>query len=162
MEGKSFVWAEDDVVLAVDIFGLCLMIVVQTAICGSMSNRCTSRANEVDRGKKFVSVEPLALKTAQRIPECTGEFCSYENQFGRASPRFSNQWPRRAPALQCGDPPSSHLELQDRRDYAPADRAARTCWLAVPVPVLFGGLRRKTQLFSCALYMAASSKTPPY
>ncbi|GFT99319.1 hypothetical protein TNCV_3162131 [Trichonephila clavipes] len=28
-------------------------------------------------------------------------------------------------------------------------------------PVLSGGLRRKTQLFSCTLYMAASSKTPP-
>ncbi|GFX09456.1 hypothetical protein TNCV_4698421 [Trichonephila clavipes] len=26
-------------------------------------------------------------------------------------------------------------------------------------PVLSGGLRRKTQLFSCTLYMAASSKT---
>ncbi|GFT91668.1 hypothetical protein TNCV_2444791 [Trichonephila clavipes] len=29
-------------------------------------------------------------------------------------------------------------------------------------PVLSGGLRRKTQLFSCTLYMAASSKTPPH
>ncbi|GFU61969.1 hypothetical protein TNCV_4022541 [Trichonephila clavipes] len=29
-------------------------------------------------------------------------------------------------------------------------------------PVLFGGLRRKTQLFSGTLYMAASSKTPLY
>ncbi|GFU15211.1 hypothetical protein TNCV_3937721 [Trichonephila clavipes] len=28
-------------------------------------------------------------------------------------------------------------------------------------PVLSGGLRRKAQLFSCTLYMAASSKTPP-
>ncbi|GFU09380.1 hypothetical protein TNCV_143621 [Trichonephila clavipes] len=28
-------------------------------------------------------------------------------------------------------------------------------------PVLSGGLRRKTQLFSGTLYMAASSKTPP-
>ncbi|GFT35563.1 RNase H domain-containing protein [Trichonephila clavipes] len=25
-----------------------------------------------------------------------------------------------------------HLELQDRRDYTPADRAARTCWLGCP------------------------------
>ncbi|GFW07437.1 integrase catalytic domain-containing protein [Trichonephila clavipes] len=25
-----------------------------------------------------------------------------------------------------------HLELQDRRDYTPADRAARTCWLGSP------------------------------
>ncbi|GFW62609.1 hypothetical protein TNCV_1886561 [Trichonephila clavipes] len=29
-------------------------------------------------------------------------------------------------------------------------------------PVLSGGLRRKTQLFSCTLCMAASSKTPPH
>ncbi|GFX80461.1 hypothetical protein TNCV_178001 [Trichonephila clavipes] len=29
-------------------------------------------------------------------------------------------------------------------------------------PVLSGGLRRKTQLFSCTLYMVASSKTPPH
>ncbi|GFT91494.1 hypothetical protein TNCV_3902991 [Trichonephila clavipes] len=29
-------------------------------------------------------------------------------------------------------------------------------------PVLSGGLRRKTQLFSDTLYMAASSKTPPH
>ncbi|GFR33738.1 hypothetical protein TNCT_469151, partial [Trichonephila clavata] len=29
-------------------------------------------------------------------------------------------------------------------------------------PVLSGGLRRKTKLFSATLYMAASSKTPPY
>ncbi|GFV62516.1 uncharacterized protein TNCV_3866971 [Trichonephila clavipes] len=29
-------------------------------------------------------------------------------------------------------------------------------------PVLYGGLRRKTQLFSGTLYMAASSKTPPH
>ncbi|GFW88323.1 hypothetical protein TNCV_4963091 [Trichonephila clavipes] len=30
------------------------------------------------------------------------------------------------------------------------------------LPVLSGGLRRKTQLFSGTLYMAASSKTPPH
>ncbi|GFW43710.1 hypothetical protein TNCV_4770591 [Trichonephila clavipes] len=53
-----------------------------------------------------------------------------------------------------------HLELQDRRDYTPADRAARTCWLGCPG--LSGDLRRKTQLFSVTLYMAASSKTPPH
>ncbi|GFU54077.1 hypothetical protein TNCV_3313461 [Trichonephila clavipes] len=29
-------------------------------------------------------------------------------------------------------------------------------------PVLSGGLRRKTQLFSGTLYMAGSSKTPPH
>ncbi|GFT63712.1 hypothetical protein TNCV_871341 [Trichonephila clavipes] len=34
----------------------------------------------------------------------------------------------RAPALQCRTPSRHHLELQDRRDYTPADRAARTCW----------------------------------
>ncbi|GFX09451.1 hypothetical protein TNCV_4698371 [Trichonephila clavipes] len=38
----------------------------------------------------------------------------------------------RAPALQCRTPSRYHLELQDRRDYTPADRAARTCWLGCP------------------------------
>ncbi|GFW95736.1 hypothetical protein TNCV_19671 [Trichonephila clavipes] len=36
------------------------------------------------------------------------------------------------PALQCRTPSRHHLELQDRRDYTPADRAARTCWLGCP------------------------------
>ncbi|GFV29720.1 hypothetical protein TNCV_3668121 [Trichonephila clavipes] len=44
----------------------------------------------------------------------------------------------------------------------PADRAARTCWLGCPrAPVLSGRLRRKTQIFSGTLCMAASSKTSP-
>ncbi|GFW07735.1 hypothetical protein TNCV_3918681 [Trichonephila clavipes] len=69
----------------------------------------------------------------------------------------------RAPALQCRTPSRHHLELQDRRDYTPADRAARTCWLGCPGLLYYlGGLRRKTQLFSGTLYMAASSKTPPH
>ncbi|GFR04984.1 hypothetical protein TNCT_107981 [Trichonephila clavata] len=38
----------------------------------------------------------------------------------------------RAPALQCRTPSRHHLELQGRRDYTPADRAARTCWLGCP------------------------------
>ncbi|GFW64607.1 hypothetical protein TNCV_3514291 [Trichonephila clavipes] len=38
----------------------------------------------------------------------------------------------RAPALQCRTPSRHHLELQDRRDYTPADRAVRTCWLGCP------------------------------
>ncbi|GFV43767.1 hypothetical protein TNCV_4609251 [Trichonephila clavipes] len=66
------------------------------------------------------------------------------------------------PTLQCRTPSRHHLELQGRRDYTPVDRAARTCWLGCPGPVLSGGLRRKTQLFSGTLYMAASSKTPPH
>ncbi|GFV84995.1 hypothetical protein TNCV_838691 [Trichonephila clavipes] len=36
------------------------------------------------------------------------------------------------PALQCRTPSRHHLELQDRWDYTPADRAARTCWLGCP------------------------------
>ncbi|GFW00103.1 hypothetical protein TNCV_3568901 [Trichonephila clavipes] len=35
-------------------------------------------------------------------------------------------------ALQFRTPSRHHLELQDRRDYALADRAARTCWLGCP------------------------------
>ncbi|GFV72673.1 hypothetical protein TNCV_411921 [Trichonephila clavipes] len=38
----------------------------------------------------------------------------------------------RAPALQCRTPSRHHLELQGRRDYTLADRAARTCWLGFP------------------------------
>ncbi|GFW98456.1 hypothetical protein TNCV_4766831 [Trichonephila clavipes] len=38
----------------------------------------------------------------------------------------------RAPALQCRTPSRHHLELQGRRDYTPADRTARTCWLGSP------------------------------
>ncbi|GFV33712.1 hypothetical protein TNCV_4568271 [Trichonephila clavipes] len=34
-------------------------------------------------------------------------------------------------ALQCRTPSRHHLELQGRRDYTPADRAARTCWSVV-------------------------------
>ncbi|GFW36018.1 hypothetical protein TNCV_4928821 [Trichonephila clavipes] len=57
-----------------------------------------------------------------------------EDQFGGASPRFSNQqWPWESPPLCNAGPPSRHhLELQGRRDYTPADRAARTCWLGYP------------------------------
>ncbi|GFX62106.1 hypothetical protein TNCV_2228321 [Trichonephila clavipes] len=40
------------------------------------------------------------------------------------------------PALQCRTPSRHHLELQDRRDYTPADRAARTCWPLPPRPHL--------------------------
>ncbi|GFQ96963.1 hypothetical protein TNCT_233031 [Trichonephila clavata] len=35
-------------------------------------------------------------------------------------------------ALQCRTTSRHHLELQGRRDYTPADRAARTCWLGCP------------------------------
>ncbi|GFX05254.1 hypothetical protein TNCV_4174971 [Trichonephila clavipes] len=38
----------------------------------------------------------------------------------------------RSPALQCRTPSRHHLELQDRRDYTPADKTARTCWLGRP------------------------------
>ncbi|GFV77679.1 hypothetical protein TNCV_1574281 [Trichonephila clavipes] len=37
----------------------------------------------------------------------------------------------RAPRSAMQDPSRHHLELQDRRDYTPADRAARTCWSVV-------------------------------
>ncbi|GFS79713.1 hypothetical protein TNCV_800691 [Trichonephila clavipes] len=58
--------------------------------------------------------------------------------------------PEEPPALQCRTPSRHHLELQDRRDYTPADRAARTCWLGCPGScTISGSLRRKTQLFSC-------------
>ncbi|GFV53158.1 hypothetical protein TNCV_318201 [Trichonephila clavipes] len=65
------------------------------------------------------------------------------------------------PALQCGTPSRHHLELQDRRDYTPADRAARTCWLkAVPGSCTIWRPETQNSAFSCTLYMAASSKTP--
>ncbi|GFT35043.1 hypothetical protein TNCV_2825071 [Trichonephila clavipes] len=66
------------------------------------------------------------------------------------------------PRSAMQDPIQAPPELQDRRDYTPADRAARTCWLGCPELLYYpGGLRRKTQL-SPVPYMAASSKTPPY
>ncbi|GFY21423.1 hypothetical protein TNCV_1165711 [Trichonephila clavipes] len=67
----------------------------------------------------------------------------------------------RAPRSAMQDPSRHHLELQDRWDYTPADRAARTCWLSCPGLLYYLAARRKTQLFSGTLYMAASSKTPP-
>ncbi|GFU30398.1 hypothetical protein TNCV_2717171 [Trichonephila clavipes] len=38
----------------------------------------------------------------------------------------------RAPRSAMQDPIQAPPELQDRRDYTPADRAARTCWLGCP------------------------------
>ncbi|GFW55068.1 hypothetical protein TNCV_2786831 [Trichonephila clavipes] len=56
-----------------------------------------------------------------------------EHQFGRlALDSATSSGHGRAPALQCRTPSRHHLELQDRRDYTPADRAARTCWLGCP------------------------------
>ncbi|GFT70232.1 hypothetical protein TNCV_3456821 [Trichonephila clavipes] len=56
-----------------------------------------------------------------------------KDQFGADSPRFSNQqWPWESPRSAMQDPYRHHLELQGRRDYTPADRAARTCWLGCP------------------------------
>ncbi|GFT97643.1 hypothetical protein TNCV_4463601 [Trichonephila clavipes] len=52
-----------------------------------------------------------------------------------------------SPHCNAGPHPGTTSKLQDRRDYTPADRAARTCWLRLSrAPVLSGGLRRKTQL----------------
>ncbi|GFW58794.1 putative RNA-directed DNA polymerase from transposon X-element [Trichonephila clavipes] len=71
---------------------------------------------------------------------------------------------REPPLWQCRTPSRHHLELQDRRDYTPADRAARTCWLGCP-GLLYYRWRPETQKLSfsrCTLYMAASSKTPPH
>ncbi|GFS63566.1 hypothetical protein TNCV_1204371 [Trichonephila clavipes] len=46
---------------------------------------------------------------------------------------MSNRCTSRARQLSsAGTPSRHHLELQDRRDYTPADRAARTCWLGCP------------------------------
>ncbi|GFU59066.1 hypothetical protein TNCV_2933631 [Trichonephila clavipes] len=52
----------------------------------------------------------------------------------------------RAPALQCRTPSRHHLELQDRRDYTPADRAARTCWKKFKFVT-----RKKIKLGQCSL-----------
>ncbi|GFW58802.1 hypothetical protein TNCV_379851 [Trichonephila clavipes] len=60
------------------------------------------------------------------------------------------------PALQCRTPSRHHLELQDRRDYTPADRAARHAgWLSCPV--LSGGLRRKLSFSPVPLH----GRSPP-
>ncbi|GFW09714.1 hypothetical protein TNCV_867771 [Trichonephila clavipes] len=96
MEGKSYVWAEDDVVTAVGMFVLRL--------------------------------DDSGAKRRRRIP------CDFQRTSlaGLALDSATSSGLGRAPALQCRTPSRHHLELQDRRDYTPADRAARTCWLGRP------------------------------
>ncbi|GFT03593.1 hypothetical protein TNCV_576201 [Trichonephila clavipes] len=81
-------------------------------------------------------VKPVSLLTKDRVRRIP--FDSQRTQFGRASALESatSSGLGRAPALQCRTPSRHHLELQDRRDYTPADRAARTCWLGCPRALL--------------------------
>ncbi|GFT99348.1 uncharacterized protein TNCV_3162301 [Trichonephila clavipes] len=76
------------------------------------------------------------------------------------------------PALQCRTPSRHHLELQDRRDYTPADRAARTCWKFskrhIPLPPLHGpgGMAysdfEKAEAFKDTLEVTFQENEEPY
>ncbi|GFU30396.1 hypothetical protein TNCV_2717161 [Trichonephila clavipes] len=50
---------------------------------------------------------------------------------------------------RCSTPSRHHLELQDRRDYTPADKSSQDMLVRLSrAPVLSGGLRRKNSAFS--------------
>ncbi|GFT62804.1 hypothetical protein TNCV_2673621 [Trichonephila clavipes] len=68
-----------------------------------------------------------------------------------------------SPPLCNQDPIQAPPELQDRRDYTPADRAAGACWLGCPGLLYHLAARDVKLSFSLVpLYMAASSKIPPH
>ncbi|GFT32889.1 hypothetical protein TNCV_5039221 [Trichonephila clavipes] len=69
----------------------------------------------------------------------------------------------RAPALQCRTPSRHHLELQDRRDYTPADRAARTCCVCAyhSTPFTAEWSVRKTSIAWSTLDAEQQTSPPP-
>ncbi|GFQ78436.1 hypothetical protein TNCT_281071 [Trichonephila clavata] len=92
-------------------------------------------------------------------------FLFSENQFGGASPRFSHQqWPRESPPLcNAGPHPGTTWTCKAGEIiHQLIERSQDMLVRLTRAPVLSGGLRRKTQLFSGTLYMDASSKTPPH
>ncbi|GFU88727.1 hypothetical protein TNCV_4444041 [Trichonephila clavipes] len=91
----------------------------------------TSRACQLTSAGSLGMSEPLALKTAQRVRRRRIPFDFQRTSLAGLVLDSAMAWGE-PPALQCRTPSRHHLELQDRRDYAPADRAARTCWLGCP------------------------------
>ncbi|GFX80416.1 hypothetical protein TNCV_177551 [Trichonephila clavipes] len=75
-----------------------------------MSNRCTSRARFVKSAGSLRVSERLWHWKQRRGFGIYGRILQFKSVY----------------CLR------HHLELQDRRDYTPADRAARTCWLGCP------------------------------
>ncbi|GFY12847.1 hypothetical protein TNCV_3074071 [Trichonephila clavipes] len=98
-----------------------------------MSSRRTSRASQLSTARSLGMSESLAPETAQRIRRRRIPFDIQRTSLaGLALDSAISSGLGRAPALQCRTPSRHHLELQDRRDYTPADRAERTCWLGCP------------------------------
>ncbi|GFW78959.1 hypothetical protein TNCV_3305581 [Trichonephila clavipes] len=96
-----------------------------------MPKRRTSREIQLSATRSLRMSEPLASKTDQRfwnVWKGGGEFVLIIRRPSK-QPVVALGEP---PSLQCRTPSRHHLELQDRRDYTPADRAARTCWLGCP------------------------------
>ncbi|GFV84056.1 hypothetical protein TNCV_3037181 [Trichonephila clavipes] len=92
----------------------------------------TSRACQLISAGSSRMAEPLALKTAQRVRYVKTDLTVQRTTLaGLALDSATSSGLGRAPALQSRTPSRHHLELQDRRDYTPADRAARTCWSVV-------------------------------
>ncbi|GFT31297.1 hypothetical protein TNCV_1792831 [Trichonephila clavipes] len=100
-----------------------------------MPNGCTSRARQLSSAGSLRG-RTSGIETTQRVRnEEENPFWIFRETslagfaLDSATSSVASGEP---PALQCRTPSRHHLELQDRRDYTPADRAARTCWLAVP------------------------------
>ncbi|GFU43439.1 hypothetical protein TNCV_53401 [Trichonephila clavipes] len=88
-----------------------------------MSNRCTSRARQLSSAGSLRVSEPLAFETAQRIRRRRIPFDFQRTSLaGLALDSATSSGLGRAPALQCRTPSRQHLELQDRRNYTPADK----------------------------------------
>ncbi|GFW49677.1 hypothetical protein TNCV_357801 [Trichonephila clavipes] len=135
MEGKGCVWAKNDVVTAVGIFGLFVwMIVVQSRL---VSHQIVVFL--IDFGSPPIPIIALwttkgdfrAISLFERRRRISFDF-QRTSLTGPALDSTTSSGRGRDPALQCRTPSRHHLELQDRRDYTPADRAARTCWLGCP------------------------------
>ncbi|GFU05325.1 hypothetical protein TNCV_3262691 [Trichonephila clavipes] len=177
MEGKSCVWAEDDVVLAVDIFGLCLddsgasnfkgghfILVIFSSILGESFIREDLQPERHNLESDGWGCEQFIYfgSRLQSEEACPTNAHPENAQLAGAGLDSATSSGLRLP-LWLGFISHHLLELQDRRDYAPADRTAGSMLVRLsPGSCTIGGLRRKTQLFSGTLYMAASSKTPPY
>ncbi|GFW10277.1 hypothetical protein TNCV_4812451 [Trichonephila clavipes] len=103
-----------------------------SVLCGLMvigeSRKDLASKKDLVYRAEFVSISKSPDQRRRRIP------CDFQriSLAGLALDSATSSGLGRAPALQCRTPSRHHLELQDRRDYTPADRAARTCWLGCP------------------------------
>ncbi|GFT53695.1 hypothetical protein TNCV_2503861 [Trichonephila clavipes] len=118
-----------------------------------MPNGCTSRTRQLSSAGSLRVSEPLAFETTQRIRNIwtvRKNSLDFRGPVGRARPRVSKPVvasERAPPALQCRTPSRHHLELQDRRDYTPADEQPDMLVRLSRAPTISGGLRRKNSAF---------------